>query len=146
MPQLILPISLDGLCLDAIIGVDGATTQSLVSARQPIPAPQPARALIDTGTDITAVRLPILQRLGVPAQYTATTHTVGGLVKTNLFEVSLAITDLSQASALSLVESSWLVMELASALPGIDVLIGLDLLLELRFLLDGPARHFTLDF
>ncbi len=146
MSKLTFPVSLDGLCLDAVIGLDGATTQALVSAGKSVAAPHPARALIDAGTDITAVSSLILQGLGVPVQYTATTHTAAGVVKSSLFEVSLAITDLNTTSAPWLVESSWIVMELSSRLPGSDVLIGLDLLLGCKFLLDGPARQFTLDF
>lgn len=146
MSQLTFPVSLDGLCLDAVIGLDGATCQALVTAGQAIRAPQPVRALIDTGTDITAVSSVVLQRLGVPVQYTASTHTAAGVTKANLFEVSVALTDLSKASAPWLVESSWIVMDLTTALPGIEALIGLDLLLKYKFLLDGPVGQFTLEF
>jgi hypothetical protein len=39
-----------------------------------------------------------------------------------------------------------LVSELPTVLPDADVLVGLDVLLQLKFLLDGPAGQFTLDF
>jgi hypothetical protein len=38
------------------------------------------------------------------------------------------------------------VSALDHAIPGIDMLIGLDVLLNRRLLIDGPARRFTLDF
>ncbi len=38
------------------------------------------------------------------------------------------------------------VMELANPIPDVEVLIGLDILLDCRLLLDGPGRQFTLDF
>ena len=39
-----------------------------------------------------------------------------------------------------------LVTELMITLPDADVLIGLDVPLKIKLLLDGPARSFTLDF
>ena len=45
-----------------------------------------------------------------------------------------------------LTRSDLRVMELANPIPGVEVLIGLDILLDCRLLLDGPARQFTLDF
>jgi hypothetical protein len=39
-----------------------------------------------------------------------------------------------------------IVMEMPSPIPGVDVLIGLDVLLDCKLLLDGPARSFTLEF
>jgi hypothetical protein len=39
-----------------------------------------------------------------------------------------------------------LVTELAAQLPDADVLIGLDVLLTCKLILDGPGRTFTLDF
>jgi hypothetical protein len=37
-------------------------------------------------------------------------------------------------------------MDPLAILPNLDVLIGLDVLLTARLLLDGPAREFILDF
>ncbi len=39
-----------------------------------------------------------------------------------------------------------LVMEALATLPDADVLIGLDILLNCKTLLDGPARRFTIEF
>ncbi len=38
------------------------------------------------------------------------------------------------------------VSALAHPIPGTDLLIGLDLLLDCRLFVDGPARTFTFDF
>jgi hypothetical protein len=146
MPQLRLPIGPDGLCVDVLVGVDGGKMATLIHAGQPIPAPRSVRGLIDTGTDVTAIHLPILQGLGIPSLHQTTTRTVGGSLSVNVFEVSLSITNLANPSAPWLVRSSLLVMDLPSALPNIEALIGLDILLGCRLLLDGPARQFTLDF
>jgi hypothetical protein len=45
-----------------------------------------------------------------------------------------------------LTEPDLLVMELAAVLPNVDVLIGLDVLLRYKLLLDGPVRQFALEF
>jgi hypothetical protein len=39
-----------------------------------------------------------------------------------------------------------LVSELTTTLPNIDMLIGMDILLDCKLLLDGPARRFVLEF
>jgi hypothetical protein len=44
-----------------------------------------------------------------------------------------------------LVEPTLSIMELTTPLANIDALIGLDFLLGCRFLLDGPARIFSLE-
>jgi hypothetical protein len=38
------------------------------------------------------------------------------------------------------------VMEMPIPVPGVEVLIGLDILLDCKLLLDGPARQLTLEF
>ncbi len=39
-----------------------------------------------------------------------------------------------------------MVTELPAPLPDADVLVGLDLLLDCKLVLDGPGRWFTLEF
>jgi hypothetical protein len=60
--------------------------------------------------------------------------------------VSVSITDFGTPGAPLFVQPTLLVMELPLALANVDVLIGMDILLGCRMLLDGPARQFTLDF
>jgi hypothetical protein len=82
----------------------------------------------------------------VPVQYLATTQTAAGPQAVSLFHVSVGIRNLSDPTGFELVEAHMLVMELITGLPQVEVLIGLDLLLGCRFLLDGPARLFSLEF
>jgi len=42
--------------------------------------------------------------------------------------------------------SNLMVTELAHPIPGVDVLIGMDVLLACRLIVDGPARQFALEF
>jgi hypothetical protein len=74
------------------------------------------------------------------------TSTAAGPATVRLYEVSLSIAAPTQSGNLLLTESDLLVSELAAVLPDADVLIGLDLLLKGKLLLDGPMRLFILDF
>jgi hypothetical protein len=94
---------------------------------------------------MTAVSAAILQRLGVPSQYQATTQTASGSLVVNVFEVSVGVRDFADPAGPELVEPSLSVMALATPLPTAEVLIGLDFLLGCKFLLDGPARWFSLE-
>ena len=55
MPKLVFPVLPDGLLVDVVIGLDGATTTAQLAAGQPLTAPIRARGEIDTGTNVTAV-------------------------------------------------------------------------------------------
>jgi hypothetical protein len=146
MPKLTFPVLPDGLLVDVVIGLDGGTTAAQLAAGQPITRPMLACGEIDTGSSMTAVSAAILRQLGVPLQYQASTQTAAGPLAVNVFNVSVGIRKLADPAGPELVEANLLVMELTTALPQIDVLIGLDLLLGYRFLLHGPARQFALKF
>jgi hypothetical protein len=102
--------------------------------------------MVDTGSNVTAVAPAVLQQLGVSVASTALTHTAAGQTQVRLFEVSLRITNPNVPNSPWLTLPNLRVTELPVALPDADVLIGLDVLLECSFLLDGPARLFTLEF
>ena len=145
MPQLTFPVTSDGLSVDVRVNFDSTRLTSLRTANLPLPASLPGNALIDTGTDITAVAPWIIQQLAIPVHSQRVTQGIGGSMPVRLFNVTLFILDASQPQLPWLVQPDLLVMELPSALP-VDVLIGLDVLLGCKFSLDGPARCFTLDF
>ncbi len=145
MAQLTSPIAPDGLCVDVRINLDGAAIRSLLAAGQPMPTSFQGRGLLDTGTDMTAISAPILHGLGVPIFGQAQTQGLTGPVAVRVFKVSLCILNLNQPQSPWLVLTDLLVTELPSALP-VDVLIGLDVILGCRLIVDGPGRHFTLDF
>jgi hypothetical protein len=63
----------------------------------------------------------------------------------NLFSVSLGIPLITPTPTSYILDPQLTVMELTAAIPGIDVLIGRDVLLNSKLFLDGPARQFTLD-
>jgi hypothetical protein len=143
MSRLDFPLLPDGLLVDALVGVDGDTTAAAVLAGQPVPAPILTRGAIDTGADLTGVSAAILRRLGVPLQYQTTTHTAGGLLAANVYKVSVGVRDLRNPTSPEFLEPTLLVMELASTLPVVEVLIGLNFLLGYKLFVDGPGRHFS---
>jgi hypothetical protein len=145
MPKLIFPVLPDGLHVDVVIGLDGVTTAAALASGQPITAPILTRAEIDTGSNISAVNAAILRRLGIPIQFSSTTLTPGGSMAVDVFRVSMGVRNLADPVSSEITETGLLVMELTTPLPNVDALIGLDFLLGCRFLLDGPARQFSLE-
>jgi hypothetical protein len=145
MPQLTFPIANTDLLVDVRANLDVTELARLRAANSPPPASVEARGLLDTGTDVTGVAPHILQRLGAVPRRSTHTHGIGGSVPTRLFHVSLSIWDASQPHLSWFTIPQLSVMELSPTIP-FDVLIGMDVLLQCRMLLDGPSGVFTLDF
>ena len=145
MPQLTFPVTGTDLLVDVRVNLDATELARLRAATCPAPASVEVRGLLDTGTDITGVAPHILQQLGAVPRRNTHTHGVGGRVPTRLFDVSLSIWDSSQPHLPWFTIPHLRVMELSLGIP-CDVLIGMDVLLQCRLLLDGPGRQFTLDF
>ena len=138
-------VTVAGLEVPTLIGLDGSTTVDLHSAGKPIPPPLKVKGLLDTGSNVTAVDKSVLTSLGILGFHQTATHTITGTVPVNLYKISLSIID-DTGTGVCFTKPDLTVMELAIVIPGVDALIGLDILLDCRFLLDGPARHFTLEF
>jgi hypothetical protein len=145
MTKLVFPFLPDGLAVDVVIGLDGATLAAQVASGQAMTPPILTRGEIDTGSNITAVSTAILQRLGLSALYQRTTQTPAGPLAVDVFKVSVGIRNLATPTIPELVEPNLLVMELPTVLPDVEVLIGLNFLLGCKFYLDGLARWFSLE-
>jgi hypothetical protein len=145
MPKVVFPVLPDGLLVDVLIGLDRAATVAQLAARQPITAPVWARGEIDTGSNMTAVSTAILQRLGIPFQYHATTKTASGNLAVSVAKASVGVRDRTDPASPELLEPTMAVMGLPTLLAPVDVLIGLDFLLGCKFVLDGPALQFSLE-
>ncbi len=146
MASLTFPVTKSGLAVPVWIGVDGDATDALLAAGQLPTPPVQARGLLDTACDVTAVAPWVLQQLGIVAASTTSTHTAAGQVTVNVCSVSLGITDPQQAVRTWLTVPMVHLTELSVILPDTDVLIGLDVLLNCKVILEGPARRFTLEF
>ena len=144
MPQLTFPFDLNGMFVDVLICPGGKQLSDFQATGLPLPHPVWGRGVIDTGTNVTAVSLHILQRLGIPQGAFTSSQGIGGPFTSHYYEVSLSITDKSVLSNPSYCPPDVSVIHLD--VPEIDVLIGLDLLMACVLTIDGPARRFTLDF
>jgi hypothetical protein len=143
---LTFPVTPAGLEVPVLIGLNGSATASLRAAGLPVPPPVRARALLDSGTNASAVAAAVLRQLPVVHVSAAQTHTVAGPSAVRFFEISLSIDDPNPAGSILCTQPQMVVLEWTNPPPDTDVLIGLDLLLEGKLLLDGPARQFTLEF
>jgi hypothetical protein len=145
MPQLSFDLDADGMVVLAAIGLSDPQSATMARSKQPIPPPIRVRALLDSGTDRTAVAPHVFQRLGLAPLIYATAQTAGGAFQVNLYRVGLTIFGPSGDAGPVLALPDLLVSELTVAL-SFDALIGLDVLRECLLVLDGPGRRFILAF
>jgi hypothetical protein len=146
MAQLTFGISTGELTLTVMVGHCHKDLAALKASGGPLPMPLWATGVVDTGSTASCVAPALLQRLGIPSAGQGTSHTTAGSASVNLFEVSLSIPPAANAQGSMLTRDNLLVMEMPSTIPGVEVLIGLDILLDCKLLLDGPGRQFTLEF
>jgi hypothetical protein len=144
MPHLTLPVDPDGLVLNVMVGLPGKATAALLAAGQAIPRPLLLRGQIDNGSDITCIAARVVQHFGLPIIQTTTSHTTGGMIQVNLFEISFSIPQQGTLSGPLLVLEHLPVMEWANPPANIEVLAGLDVLKHLLMIHDGQRDEFTL--
>jgi hypothetical protein len=146
MPQLTFAIPSGELKLAVVIGHNRQHLAGLLAAGQALPAPIWTTGVIDTGTNVTCVTPAVLQQLGLASTGQSSSQTVAGHSAVNLFEVSVSTPPPGNVPAPMLTRRDLVVMEMPSPVPGVEVLIGLDILLDCKLVLEGPARRFTLEF
>ena len=145
MAQLTFPIVMGELLVDVRVNLAAPDLAVLQAANKPAPASVVARAILDTGSNVTGVAASIIQQFQLLPAHQSTTQGIGGTPAVNLFRVSLSIFDAIQPHLPWFVQPDLLVMELPSGVH-VDVLIGMDVLLACRLIMDGPARQLTIDF
>jgi hypothetical protein len=145
MPQITFPVVLGELLVGVNVNLHAPALAARRAANLPAPQFAVARGILDTGSDISGVAPAIIQQLALVSYAQTQTQGVGGSVAVDLFRVSLSIGDAARPRLPRFVIPDLTVMELP---PGttFDVLIGMDVLLQCRMLLDGPGNTFTLDF
>jgi hypothetical protein len=146
MLQMTYPIQADGLKVPVLLGLNHQAMTALVSAGRPLPPPLCVTATFDTGSNVTCVGDHLLARLGISPLGQTYTQTASGQASVRLFEVSLSIPQFGNPPGSLLLGSQLVVMELAPPIPGVEVLLGLDVLLTGKLFLDGPARLFAVEF
>jgi hypothetical protein len=144
MPTLTFSIRPDGLLVDVAIGLDANTCQDLLQTGQPIPPPIRARAAVDSAADLSAISPRLAGVLNLAPVTTAQTHTAAGPMPVPVFEISLSIVPIGAGPLFTI--PHLLATELTHAAPGIEGLIGLNVLLQCIFTINGPAGFFSFTF
>jgi hypothetical protein len=90
MAQLTFPITGFELKLPVVVGPNRKALLAQLAAGQALPAPVWTDAVVDTGSNVTCVSLALVRRLRLAPTGQSGSHTVGGQVAANLFEVSLS--------------------------------------------------------
>lgn len=142
MPQLQYPIAPDGLIVDVRLTADSKGVTSMLDAGERPPMAF-ARALIDTGSDVTVVSPTLLHQVRATLYGTNKTTGIGGVTPVRLHLASLYIFNASSVHDPWIVRSDLIVMELPMAIE-YDVLIGMDVIRTCRLDVDGPGRRFSL--
>jgi hypothetical protein len=142
-----LPISPDGPLLDILVGVSHPREEALKAASQPIPAPVPVRALIDTGASCSCLDSQIITRLALTPTGSIPGHTPStGTTPYNFsqFDISLIIPLQSPTLIIRFACVPIIAADLASQ--GLQALIGRDILRLSLFVYDGQEGIFTISF
>jgi hypothetical protein len=146
MPRVAYSIGQDDqLRLEVFVGPDAATLVGSTAAGQSSPKPVHAHAVIDTGSNVTAVSPHLLRQVGAVRHRQSTSTSVSGSTVVVLYYVSVGIPAGGALPAPIVLNPRLLVMELPNPIPGADVLVGMDILLGCQLLVDGPNRSYTLD-
>jgi hypothetical protein len=145
MAQLTFPIVAGELQVDVRVNLSAPDWAVRRAANQPAPTSFETRAILDTGSNISGVSSAIIQHFSLTKSGHSTTSVIGGATPVDLYHVSLSICDAAQLHLPWFTDADLEVMELTPNTP-VNVLIGMDVLLRCRMLLDGPGRQFTLDF
>lgn len=88
----------------------------------------------------------ILRQLGIVSAQSISAHSTAGQTLAKLVEVSLSILGLTSLAGPPIVHPDLMAMELPQPIPGIDVIIGRDVILQHQLFVDGPAMQFSLSF
>lgn len=145
MAQITFPIISGELLVEVNVNLPAPELVARHAANLPAPQFVTAQGLVDTGSDISGIDSAIIQQLALTPFAQTQTQGVGGSVAVDLFHVSLSIWNAPQPHLQKFVVPDLVVMELPAGAPA-PVLIGMDVILACRMLIDGPGQTFTIDF
>jgi hypothetical protein len=145
MPFLTFSIGAEGALVDIFVALSTPRVDALKAAGMGFAPPEKVKALIDTGASISSISPRIAQTLGlVPTGitpiYSATT--TGGPKNSNLYDVCLAFAQPS----IKVLGVNIPVIEASLFTPGVDVLLGRDMLRQCLCIYDGQSSMFILAF
>jgi hypothetical protein len=148
MPILTGALIQEGALVDGLVGLSEPTLKGLRTALRPVPSPIHARALLDTGAEISCIDSSVVQNLGLSLAGTtfANLPAHGGLTLGALYDIGLTILHPSNVPQNNLTIPTLCSLELSLAHLGYQMLIGRDVLARCRFLFDGPRNKFHLAY
>jgi hypothetical protein len=145
MPFLTSTIGAEGALVDIFIALSTPRIDALKLAGMSFPPPEKARALIDTGASISSISPRIAKCLSlIPSGITPICSATTGVApqNSNLYDVCLAFVQPS----IKVLGVTIPVIEVDLFTPGVDVLLGRDMLRQCLCIYDGQSGTFTLAF
>ena len=148
MPILRGTLQAEGALVDVLFGWSDSAVRQLRVSRRPIPQPVSARALLDTGAEVTCLAPSLVRALGLPSRgpTPANVPATGGLTFSSQHDTALTILHPSGNAGDHLVIGDLLVIEVPLTVLGYQALVGRDVLARCRFLYDGPGGRFRLTY
>ena len=149
MPHITLQITQKGALLNAVIGISVARKEALDQASQPIPPPTQIQAIVDTGSNATAVDPSVLEKLNLTPTGSTTiiTPSTGNQpVPVDQYDISILIPAArSDQLPLFLPTLPAICVKLLDS-QGFHALIGRDILAQCIFSYNGSIGLFTLAY
>jgi predicted aspartyl protease len=143
MPFLTSSIGAEGALVDILVALSTPRIDALKAAGMGYPPPEKAKALIDTGASISSISSQIAKKLGlVPSGITSIcSATTGSATQNcNLDDVCLAFVP----QPIKVLGVTIPVIEVDVFTPGVDVLLGRDMLRQCLVIYDGQRSTFIL--
>jgi hypothetical protein len=147
MPFVTLPTEPGGPVIDVTVGVSHPRELQLRQAGRDVPSPIKVRALVDTGASCSLITQRLVHELSLPVRGTTPMHTPstdGAAQEALVYDVSFVI-DLADQSPRRYA-SLFVIGRNSFIQPGVEALIGRDILQHSLFTYNGTAKIFLFGF
>lgn len=139
----------DGATVEVAVGVGRTIRNALLAAHRPIPQPVQLTALIDTGADVSCIDSAALGQIALQrrrAFLRINAPGTAGFPYQPAYFAGITILHPSGQAAKNLVVHDILMADLPLRMLGYRLLLGRDALANCRFVYDGPALTFALEY
>jgi hypothetical protein len=138
----------EGALVEVQLCWSAGQARRLRMAQRPVPPPLDARALLDTGAEITCIDGAVVQQLGLPLAQLALANVpvLGGLRAGAHYHAGITVFHPSGDPGRALVLQNLLILEVPLAGLGYQALIGRDVLDRCDFLYGGRRQRFALAY
>lgn len=148
MPLLHGSILAEGAIVEVQLGLSLQEIRRLRKLGRPVPQPVLLKGMLDTGADVTCADPQSLANLPLPASGAIITHSpaLGGQAATLLHDSGIRLVHPSGDPRQDYVVEDLLLAEMPLGVLGYEMLVGRDVLDHCRFVYDGKAGQFELDY